>query len=117
MCHLLSTTGMKSSRFLFDSQREFGYAELQVVDRFGKNDPNDHVSSATSLFSDVPTGSQLWMSHGDKVTKMAPGFEVLGSTDNCEYILCKNYDVPSQLQSKWAFCYTKSRELLGLTRD
>ncbi|CAD7942360.1 unnamed protein product [Amoebophrya sp. A120] len=67
------------------SQREFGYAELQVVDRFGKNNPNDHVSAATSLFSDVPTGSQLWMSHGDKVTKMAPGFEVLGSTDNCEY--------------------------------
>eukprot|EP00392_Amoebophrya_sp_AT5.2_P007089 g7103.t1 len=42
-------------------------------------------SPAFGLFAGLETGNQVWMSHGDKVTKMAEGFEVLASTSNCGF--------------------------------
>ena len=47
---------------------EFGPAEL-VVDRAG-----------SALFLGVPRTSRVWMSHGDSVTAVPPGFEALAHT-------------------------------------
>jgi GMP synthase (glutamine-hydrolysing) len=52
-------------------EREYGRAELEVMD-------------ATGLFGDFKPGErvQVWMSHGDRVTAVPPGFTVTGSSDN-----------------------------------
>jgi GMP synthase (glutamine-hydrolysing) len=47
-------------------KREFGYAKVDLI----QNIP---------MFSGI---GAVWMSHGDKVTKVPPGFEVIGKTDN-----------------------------------
>ena len=59
-------------------QREFGYAEVRA---------HGH----TALFKDIadfttPEGHgmlKVWMSHGDKVTEMPPGFKRMASTPSC----------------------------------
>ena len=38
------------------------------------------VSKANKLLKDYPLNSQVWMSHGDSITEMPDGFEILGST-------------------------------------
>ncbi|MDD2608458.1 MAG: glutamine-hydrolyzing GMP synthase [Giesbergeria sp.] len=58
--------------------REFGYAEVRA---------HGH----TALLKDIadfttPEGHgmlKVWMSHGDKVTQLPPGFEVMASTPSC----------------------------------
>mmetsp|Transcript_18086 Transcript_18086/g.45350 ORF Transcript_18086/g.45350 Transcript_18086/m.45350 type:complete len:624 (-) Transcript_18086:208-2079(-) len=111
-------------------QREFGYAELELVADHLSHDPaepkllkqigsscspEDHCSATAStavsgvddptstslslsatvrrsppppsagLFAGLESRNQVWMSHGDKVTKMAEGFEVLAATSNCGF--------------------------------
>ncbi|HEX6592653.1 MAG TPA: glutamine-hydrolyzing GMP synthase [Moraxellaceae bacterium] len=58
--------------------REFGYAEvkLETKTRFFE-DIEDHVKDDGSVTLDV------WMSHGDKVTVLPPGFAVTASTPSC----------------------------------
>lgn len=58
--------------------REFGYAEVRA-------------RGHTALFSGIndfvtPEGHgmlKVWMSHGDKVNEMPPGFKLMASTENC----------------------------------
>jgi GMP synthase (glutamine-hydrolysing) len=50
--------------------REFGYARLKVLD----------VTSR--LFQGLPKEMDVWMSHGDHVTEVPPGFEVTALTDD-----------------------------------
>ncbi|MFC3108832.1 glutamine-hydrolyzing GMP synthase [Undibacterium arcticum] len=58
--------------------REFGYAEVRA-------------RGHTALFNGIsdfvtPEGHgmlKVWMSHGDKVNVMPPGFKLMASTDNC----------------------------------
>ncbi|QLF92559.1 glutamine-hydrolyzing GMP synthase [Pseudomonas sp. ABC1] len=58
--------------------REFGYARVDVVGKSRLLDGiEDHVSA------DGVLGLDVWMSHGDKVTELAPGFSVLASTPSC----------------------------------
>jgi len=60
------------------STREFGYAEVRA-------------RGHTKLFNAIedyvtPEGHgmlKVWMSHGDKVTEMPPGFKVMASTPDC----------------------------------
>ncbi len=51
--------------------REFGIAELQV-------------KSKEKLFSGLGAKETVWMSHGDKVSRLPKGFEAIGSTADCE---------------------------------
>ena len=59
-------------------KREFGYAEVRA-------------RGHTKLFADIqdfatPEGHgmlKVWMSHGDKVTALPPGFVLMASTDSC----------------------------------
>ncbi len=50
--------------------REYGRAMLTVVDKL---DP---------LMLNVPSPSQVWMSHGDTITRLPEDFHIIGSTEN-----------------------------------
>jgi GMP synthase (glutamine-hydrolysing) len=69
--------------------REFGYARIKAEGTSDLlKDIADHIEGGDK-FLDV------WMSHGDKVTEMPAGFEILASTDSCPiagmYHAEKNY--------------------------
>ena len=51
-------------------KREFGHAVL-----------HQNISSSP-LFADLPTSMPVWMSHGDQIEELPPGFISLGYTDN-----------------------------------
>jgi GMP synthase (glutamine-hydrolysing) len=50
--------------------REYGLAELTV-------------KKSTGILKGLPKKSRIWMSHFDMVGKLAPGFEIIGITDDC----------------------------------
>lgn len=41
-----------------------------------------HIDDPTDLFTNVDDGTTMWMSHGDSVTALPAGFELLAHTDN-----------------------------------
>jgi GMP synthase (glutamine-hydrolysing) len=53
-------------------RREYGIAHLEHRDGAG-------------FLDGVDTCAQVWMSHGDAISVMPPGFEVIGHTENCPY--------------------------------
>ncbi len=57
-------------------KREFGYAEIYDC----KSEIFSGLSDGTNDRGDY---LQVWMSHGDKVTKLPQGFEVIAQTDSC----------------------------------
>jgi GMP synthase (glutamine-hydrolysing) len=58
--------------------REFGYAEVRLRGHSRLFEGiQDRVNGRGEAFLDV------WMSHGDKVTAMPPGFELIASNDAC----------------------------------
>jgi GMP synthase (glutamine-hydrolysing) len=50
--------------------REFGYARLKVVDQ------------TSDLFKGLPAEMEVWMSHGDQMTSVPPGFHLTALTDD-----------------------------------
>ncbi len=52
-------------------KREYGFASLRVTDREG-------------LLSRIKDNGQVWMSHGDRVEAIPPGFIVSGKTSDCD---------------------------------
>jgi GMP synthase (glutamine-hydrolysing) len=59
-------------------QREFGFASVRA---------RGHTALLEGI-ADVTTGEgfgmlDVWMSHGDKVTELPPGFRLMASTDSC----------------------------------
>lgn len=61
-------------------KREYGYAILHLGD----------IDSP--LFADVATPSPVWMSHGDKVEEMPPGFTALAYTENSPVAVMGNQE-------------------------
>ncbi len=57
-------------------KREFGYAEINKL----KSTLFDNLSDGTN---EEGKYLQVWMSHGDKVTRLPEGFEVIAETDSC----------------------------------
>lgn len=60
--------------------REFGRADVEV-------------KAPSKLFEDVwlPGGkNQVWMSHGDRITKMPPGFSVAGTSRNAPFAIIQD---------------------------
>ncbi|PDT85136.1 glutamine-hydrolyzing GMP synthase [Bradyrhizobium sp. Y36] len=60
--------------------REFGRADVEV-------------KAQSQLFADVwSSGSrnQVWMSHGDRITKMPPGFSVAGTSPNAPFAIIQD---------------------------
>src|SRR4030042_434478 len=42
-----------------------------------------NITDNTDLFQGREPVQTVWMSHGDRVEKLAPGFEIIGSSDTC----------------------------------
>ena len=59
-------------------QREFGYAEVRAR---GHTDLLKDIADFTT--SQGYGMLKVWMSHGDKVTELPPGFKLMASTDSC----------------------------------
>jgi GMP synthase (glutamine-hydrolysing) len=58
-------------------KREYGFAEFKVV----KDD---------DLFKGVEAHTTCWMSHGDSITRLPPGFRITGSTENTRIAATSN---------------------------
>ncbi|MCC6699723.1 MAG: glutamine-hydrolyzing GMP synthase [Candidatus Hydrogenedentes bacterium] len=54
------------------AKREYGIAHLNHTD-------------GTSFLDGLDSRTQVWMSHGDTITKLPPGFDTIGTTENCTY--------------------------------
>jgi GMP synthase (glutamine-hydrolysing) len=77
------------------NSREYGRANLETIDL---DNP---------LFKGFEKGSQVWMSHGDTITAIPDGFQVIGSTKDVQNAAfwCEKPDVngkSSTCQSIWA---------------
>ena len=59
-------------------KREYGFADLKLE----KNN--------SRLLKGISEKSKLWMSHGDAVATLAPGFEQIGSTENCPFTIVEH---------------------------
>jgi len=62
-------------------RREFGRTTLHVLDTDG-------------LLSGVPPGSSVWMSHGDALTELPEGYEVLAHTANAPVAAVRSRNLP-----------------------
>ncbi len=63
------------------SRREFGRAHLDVDDD-------------TDLLTGIPSGSQVWMSHGDHLTRLPDDYEVIAHTDNAPIAAVRAISLP-----------------------
>jgi len=52
------------------ASREYGYKPFRILD-------------TRDLFAGLNPEEQVWMSHGDLVEEVAPGFEIIGASDTC----------------------------------
>ncbi|MFC2000717.1 glutamine-hydrolyzing GMP synthase [Chloroflexota bacterium] len=64
-------------RVMPGTKREYGHASL-------------NKSQDSPLFNYIPFSLSVWMSHGDKVEEVPPGFTVLAYTDNCPIAVIGN---------------------------
>ena len=64
------------------NQREFGYAQVKTIDSELTRD----------IYDDAPNTLDVWMSHGDKVSKLPNGFAVIGDTPSCPIAMMKNVE-------------------------
>lgn len=62
--------------------REYGRASLSVL-------VND-----CPLLDGISQNSQVWMSHGDSITKIPDGYRVVGSTDSVEFAAFESTELP-----------------------
>jgi GMP synthase (glutamine-hydrolysing) len=60
------------------TKREYGYSVIHV------NQPD------SPLFTKLPESTPVWMSHGDKIEEMPPGFTALAYTENSPYAVIGN---------------------------
>ena len=64
--------------------REYGRANLETINLYNP------------LFKGFDRGSQVWMSHGDTITAIPEGFEVIGSTHDVKYAAFATSPAPSE---------------------
>ena len=69
-------------------RREFGRAELQVMHA------NGSAQARSRLFDGIPEGSTVWMSHGDHLTRLPEGYEVIARTDNAPIAAVRDREHP-----------------------
>lgn len=75
ICYGMQTMAKQlGGRVAGSSKQEFGYARVDLL-------------ATSSLIGDLQDGDRyldVWMSHGDKVVEVPPGFEINGRSDNTE---------------------------------
>ena len=67
------------------AKSEFGFAQVSTT---GTNHLLDNIYDRVGVEGD--THLDVWMSHGDKVTKVPPGFEVIAKTDSAPIAAMSN---------------------------
>ncbi len=67
-------------KVMLSNEREFGKANIILKKK----------SILTENVFSFKKKTQVWMSHSDKILKMPKGFEVLGSSENCEFAIIQN---------------------------
>jgi len=72
------------------TKREFGHAQLQIredVPLEGTGGSAKKARGHSAIFDGIDSakGVPVWMSHGDKVTKLPDGFVSIGCTSNTEF--------------------------------
>jgi GMP synthase (glutamine-hydrolysing) len=61
--------------------REYGHATVH------RSDP---VDGSPSIFEGLPASMPVWMSHGDRIVQLPPGFQTLAYTDNSPMAMMGN---------------------------
>ncbi|AUZ05223.1 glutamine-hydrolyzing GMP synthase [Vitreoscilla sp. C1] len=61
------------------NQREFGYAKVNVA-----------ASPLLADLADADNTMEVWMSHGDKVSRLPENFEIVGHTPSCPVAIMQN---------------------------
>jgi len=86
MCHALG------GRVEPGTKKEFGRTEMTITSgdtRDGDGKPSPKKARAEpSIFDGLKTTEEVWMSHGDKVTKLPRGFRSIAYSANSEYAAC-----------------------------
>ena len=78
ICYGLQLTAfMNGGSVNRSSKREFGRAEL-------------HISTIDPLFEGITDHSIVWMSHGDSLTSLPEGFEIIAHTENAPICAIRN---------------------------
>jgi len=75
------------------TKKEFGRTEMTIVNRSRDEDgPKAKVArnGHRGLFDGLQSSEVVWMSHGDKVTKLPNGFSTIAYSDNSEYAAVAN---------------------------
>ncbi|GJM15635.1 MAG: GMP synthase [glutamine-hydrolyzing] [Thermodesulfobacteriota bacterium] len=71
------TTHLLGGKVERSDKREFGPAKLKVI---------EHLD----LLKDIPDGSDIWMSHGDRVLELPEGFTAIAESENSPVAAVKN---------------------------
>ncbi|TCT02558.1 glutamine-hydrolyzing GMP synthase [Paralcaligenes ureilyticus] len=79
ICYGMQSMAMQlGGKVQWSDHREFGYAEVRA---------RGHTRLLEGIEDFITTEGhgmlKVWMSHGDKVTKLPPGFKLMASTDSC----------------------------------
>ncbi|HEY5078974.1 MAG TPA: glutamine-hydrolyzing GMP synthase, partial [Opitutaceae bacterium] len=78
ICYGLHLMGhMLGGKVVKGTRREYGHGTL-------------HVGRKGRLFRGLPGKLRVWNSHGDKLTKVPPGFRPIGSTENSPYAVLED---------------------------
>jgi len=67
-----------------------GKVEPGDVKEYGRSEIT--VKTDSVMFKDLPKTQNVWMSHGDKVTALAPGFVTDASSNDCKFAAVSNKD-------------------------
>ncbi|MDM8567626.1 glutamine-hydrolyzing GMP synthase [Candidatus Halobeggiatoa sp. HSG11] len=78
ICYGMHTMALQlGGQVTSSEQREFGYAQVKVQNHCQLlQDVKDQINSADEVLLDV------WMSHGDKISKLPTGFKIIAATEN-----------------------------------
>jgi GMP synthase (glutamine-hydrolysing) len=66
--------------------------EVTIAERGEYGKASLYIDDPTDLLTNVEDGTTMWMSHGDSVTKMPPGFELLAHTENTPCAAIADHD-------------------------
>jgi len=89
MCHALG------GRVEPGTKKEFGRTVMTITsgDTRAQNGEQSHKRGRVepSLFAGLSSKEEVWMSHGDKVTKLPPGMCSIAYSDNSECVACADH--------------------------
>jgi GMP synthase (glutamine-hydrolysing) len=66
-------------------KREYGFAKIAIQGKPGL------LQDVTQRVNVAPKELDVWMSHGDRVVKLPPGFKIIGSSDNAPMAAIADY--------------------------